>query len=256
MIAKYTFTLLLFLIFFSASLTAQKYQSKPDNFFGFHVKPLIPFGLVGDKPFIVRVKNFETTISPLIGYSYGAILRVGLTKLLAIETGINYARRNYRANYSIVDSNIFAIDEVSYISFDVPINFLVYIKLGNQLFMNVGIGASLNYNPSSIFSVINPKEEHLILFKGQRENLFDFNTNADIGIEYRTRSFGAFYIGVSGCIPFSPTLKITSVYRYGTYETIALGQIEGASFAFNFKYLFHNQKKKKGVQFEGGPIEQ
>lgn len=250
MILKHFFAISITLTLSITNLTAQSFQTKPENYFGLHVKPLIPLGLVGDKSFVIKSDNFKTTISPLFGYSYGALVRIGLSELLAIETGINYTKRNYKSSYSLPDSNIYTHDEVSYVSFDMPINFLVYIKMSKKIFMNVGVGASLNYNPSSIFSGINPEGEHLFLFKGQRSSLFNFNTNADIGVEYRTQDFGTLYLGMSGYIPFSSTLEITSVYRNGTYETFAKGEIKGSTFALNLKYFFHNHKTKKEPNFK------
>ena len=235
---------------------AQAHRTKSENFFGIQVKPLIPFGLVGDQAFDMAEDGFETTISPIFGYSYGGIVRIGLTELLAIETGINYTRRNYKASYSVPDSNVYAEDDLGYVSFDIPLNFLVYIKLGKQIYMNVGIGASGNFNASNIRSLINPEGKHLFIFEGKRYNYFDFNANADLGFEYRTHSSGTIYLGLSSRVPFSPALEIATAYEFGTYKTVAKTDIDGSTFALCLKYFFHNQKRKKGVQFEGGPIEQ
>lgn len=253
---KYPLFVFLLCIFCINSAKSQIYRTKPENFFGVQVKPLIPFGLVGDKAFDIKEDGFETNISPLVGYSYGGVVRIGLTELLAIETGINYTRRNYRASYSVPDSNVYAQDELGYVSFDIPINFLVYIKLGQQLYMNVGIGASGNFNASNIRSLINPEGKHLFIFEGRRLHFFDFNANADVGFEYRTPNSGTVYLGLSGRVPFSPTLAIASEYRNGTSKTISYGMVEGSTFSLSLKYFFHNQKRKKGTQFQGGPIEQ
>lgn len=251
---------LLFLIlvfgFCNTSSIAQNFRNKPDNFFGIQVKPLIPISLVGDIAFDMSEEGFETTISPLLGYSYGGIVRIGITELLAIETGINYTRRNYKVTYSVPDSSLYAEDELGYVSFDIPLNFLVYIKLGKQIFMNVSIGASGNFNASNIRSLINPEGEHLFVFEGRRLGFFDFNANANVGFEYRSRDNGTIYLGLSGRVPFSPTLAIATEYRNGTSSTITYGNIEGSTFSLNLKYFFHNNKIKRGVQFEGGPIEQ
>lgn len=242
--------------FCNANTIAQIYRKKPENFFGLQVKPLIPFGLVGDKSFDMKEGGFETTISPLVGYSYGAVVRIGLTELLAIETGVNNTRRNYRASYAVPDSGVYAEDQIGFVSFDIPLNFLVYIKLGKQLYMNVSIGASVNFNPSNVQSLINPEGKHLFLFEGKRYNYYDFNANADIGFEYRTPNSGTIYFGFAGRVPFSPSMEVATAYKYGTNKLVSKSDIKGASFAFNVKYFFHNQKNKKEVQFERGPIEQ
>lgn len=253
---KISLSIILFLTFYNTKLTAQTYRSKSENYFGIQVKPIIPIGLLGDKSFDMVENGFETTISPIMGYSFGGVVRVGFTELLAIETGINYTRRNYKASYSVPDSNVYAEDDLGYVSFDIPLNFLVYIKLGKQIYMNVGIGASGNFNASNIRSLINPEGKHLFIFEGKRYNYFDFNANADLGFEYRTHSSGTIYLGLSSRVPFSPALEIATAYEFGTYKTVAKTDIDGSTFALCLKYFFHNQKRKKGVQFEQGPIEQ
>ncbi|WP_107039287.1 outer membrane beta-barrel protein [Brumimicrobium mesophilum] len=248
--------LLITLLVCNSQVLSQSHRNKAENYFGVQVKPLIPISVVGDRPFDITEDGFTSTISPIFGYSYGGIVRVGITDLLAIETGLNYIRRNYRANYSVADSNVYAEDELGYVSFEVPVNFLVYIKLGQQMFMNVSIGASGNFNASNIRSQINPEGKHLFIFEGRRSRFFDFNANADVGFEYRTEKSGTFYLGLSGRVPFSPTLAIATEYRYGTNKTVGFGVVEGSTFSLNLRYFFHNQNRKKGVQFQNGPIEQ
>ena len=247
--------LLLFMVSIS-SVFSQAHRTKPENFFGLEIKPLIPFGLVGDKPFNIEEGNFKTKISPTWGYSYGGVIRVGLTELLAIETGINYTRRNFKAEYSVPDSSLTGNDKLGFVSFNIPLNLLIYVKLGNQFYMNVSGGASGNFNPSNIRSKINPEGANLFIFEGRRLRFFDFNANAEIGFEYRTVESGTFYLGISGRIPFTPMLNIATEYRQGVNSLVGYGQIRGATFAFSIKYFFHNNKHKKGPQFERGPIEQ
>lgn len=246
----------LILVLGLSTVSFGQYRQKPENFFGFQFKPLIPLGVVGDRPFDMEVQNFTTTVTPIYGYSYGATVRVGLTELLAIETGINYTKRNFRANYKLPDSSMYAEDELSFINFEIPVNFLVYIKLGKSAYMNTSIGGSANYNPSNIRSVANPEGQHLFIFEGRRRSFFNFHTNANVGFEYRTPKSGIFYLGISGRVPFSPLMTVAAEYRYDTYSVVSYGSVQGATFALDFKYFFHNNKRKKGTQFKEGPIEQ
>lgn len=252
MIRIYIFTLL---AVFTVSAYGQGRQNV-ENYFGFQFKPLIPFGLVGDRPFDMEQESFSTTVSPAFGYSYGGVVRVGLSDLLAIETGINYAKRNFNLDYEVADSNIVGNDDFGFVNFEVPVNFLVYIKLSRQAFMNTSIGASANYNPSNIRTDSNPSGAHLFIFEGQRLAFFNFHANANVGFEYRTKENGIFYFGISGRIPFSPLMRVAAEYSYDTYELVSFGMVEGSTFSFDLKYFFHNQNRKKGTQFKGGPIEQ
>tara|TARA_B100000508_G_scaffold47307_1_gene36825 strand:+ start:17104 stop:17871 length:768 start_codon:yes stop_codon:yes gene_type:complete len=239
----------------SIDVSAQSRRST-ENYFGFQFKPLIPFGLVGDRPFEMQEANFRTTVSPAFGYSYGAAVRVGLTELLALETGINYTKRNFNLEYEVADSNIAGQDNFGFVNFEVPVNALVYIKLGRQAYMNTSIGASANYNPSNIRTSSNPEGAHLFIFEGRRFAFFDFHINANVGFEYRTKESGIFYAGISGRIPFRPLMQVAAEYSYDTYDIVSFGLVEGATFSFDLKYFFHNNKRKKGVQFNEGPIEQ
>lgn len=251
--SKFLVLLLTLLLGFSVS---GQYRQRPENFFGFQFKPLIPFGLVGDRPFDMEEGNFTTTVSPAFGYSYGAAVRVGITELLAIETGINYTKRNFNLDYEVADSNVVGQDDFGFVNFEVPLNMLVYIKLGEQSYMNTSIGASANFNPSNIRTESNPEDAHLFIFEGQRLAFFNYHMNANVGFEYRTRESGIFYLGVSGRIPFSPLMQVAAEYSYDTYELVSYGLVEGATFSFDLKYFFHNTKRKRGTQFKEGPIEQ
>ena len=247
---------ILFIIVFSSFSAFGQSRQRTENYFGLQFKPLIPFGLVGDRPFDMQEGNFSTTVSPAFGYSYGAAVRVGITELLALETGINYTKRNFNLDYEVADSNVVGRDDFGFINFEIPLNALVYIKLGRQAYMNTSIGVSVNYNPSNIRTLSNPEGAHLFIFEGRRLAYFNYHINANVGFEYRTEKDGIFYIGVSGRIPFSPLMQVAAEYSYDTYDIVSFGLIEGATFSFDIKYFFHNNKRKKGVQFKGGPIEQ
>lgn|SRR5690554_2831490 len=252
------YIILLFILLLHVDITwGQSYRPRPENFFGIQFKPLIPFGLVGDQSFTLRTENYESVISPVLGYSYGGIVRVGLTELLALETGLNYTKRNFKAEHEVIDSNVVATDYLGFVSFDMPVNFLVYVKLGQNIYMNVGGGASVNYNVSNVRSHIVPNDgKHIFVFEGRRLSFFDFNANADLGFEYRTEKNGTFYLGVAAKIPFKPHFQIATAYHYDTYKLVNRGLVDGATFALNLKYFFFNNKVKKGPQFKGGPIEQ
>lgn len=252
------FSFIFFLLFVGNSVvTAQSHRVKPENFFGIQFRPLIPLGMVGDRPFTIRNDNFETKISPAFGYSYGGTVRVGLTELLSIETGINLSQRKFKAEYSVADSSLYADHTIGYFSFDVPANLLIYIKLGEKFYMNVAGGASLNYNPSNIRKVLTPDEfaQDIFIFEGLRQRYFSFNANVEVGFEFRTYNAGIFYLGMYGRVPFGRVLEIATEYRYDTYSSVAYGEVKGATFALSLKYFFHNTRIKKGPQRQKGPTE-
>lgn len=254
---KITGILVLLLFVGVTSAFAQSHRQKAKNYFGIQFKPMIPLGLVGDKPFTIRQDDFETEISPLFGYSYGAAIRIGMTEFLSIETGVNYTKRRYRAEYNVLDSNLTATDDIGYVSFDIPLNLLVYVKLGNQLYMNVSGGASMNFNPSNIRSHITPDQfkKDVFILEGRRYNFFDFHANAEVGFEYRTDRSGAFYLGMAGRVPFGKVLRIATEYRYDTHSQVAYGDITGATFSLHLKYFFPLSTSSNTAHTQRGPIE-
>lgn len=252
-------TLVLVICIFSVVNGAHaQWPKMSENHFGFLFKPLIPFGVVGDRPFDIvdeQIGNFETTISPIFGYTYGGAVRIGISERMAIESGINYTKRNFRADYNLPDSSITGTDEVGFVNFEVPVNFLVYIKLGQKFYMNTSLGASVNYNPSNIRSLINPSDAHLFILEGRRFQFFNYDVNANVGFEYRTEKKGYFYLGISAKLPLIPAFQLATEYRNDLHSQVAYGQVEGATFSFDIKYFFYNAQNK-GTQFKPGPIEQ
>jgi hypothetical protein len=238
-----------------SAFSQNKQKIKADNYFGFQYKPLIPVSVVGDRPFDIGEGPFTSTVRPRLGYTYGGIIRIGITELLAIETGISYTKRRFSIDYAVPDSSLAASDGLSYINFDIPVNFLVYIKLSNKFYMNSSLGTSLIYYPSNVRTVINPEGIHQFIFEGRRLSFFSADVNANIGFELRTEKNGVFYIGVSGKVPLTPVLRIATEYRYDTEKFVAFSEIQGAQVSLDFKY-FIPYIKTKGPQFKGGPIEQ
>ncbi len=230
-------------------------KKKADNYFGFQYKPLIPVSVVGDRPFDIGEGPFNSTVSARLGYTYGGVVRIGITELLAIETGISYTKRRFSIDYEVPDSSLAASDGLSYINFDIPVNFLVYIKLSDKFYMNSSLGTSLIYYPSNVRTVINPEGIHQFIFEGRRMSFFSADVNANVGFEFRTPKNGIFYIGASGKIPLTPVLRIATEYRYDTEKFVAFSEIQGAQVSLDFKY-FIPYTKTKGTQFKGGPIEQ
>lgn len=235
----------LLLIFSSSFVFSQAHRKNAENFFGLQFKPLIPLNVVGDSPLQLNKGLLNSTVSPIFGYSYGGVVRIGFTKLLALETGLDYTKRRYRIDYSVPDSNVTASDEVGYVTLNLPVSLLIYIRLGKQFYMNASGGITTNFNVSNIRSQVNPNNgKDLFILEGKRFHFFDFEANANVGFEYRTEKIGTFYLGISARIPFQSTLYVATEYRHDTYKDVAYGLIKGATFALDIKYFFHNNNRR------------
>ena len=247
--------ILILLVSFCSFSQGKRKKSSAEHFFGLTYKPLIPFGLVGDKPVDIQIESFTTNVKPTFGYTFGANIRTGITKLLAIETGLLYTRKNYLTSFNLADSSLTDENDFGIINFDIPINMLVYIQLGEKLYVNTALGVSLTYNPSNIRTQTNPEGAHLFKIQASRRGFFSGELNANVGFEYRTEKDGFFYLGISGKIPFEPLLNVVSIYENDDYLIFNGAELSGATFAIDLRYFFHNTKNK-GTKFKGGPIEQ
>ena len=247
-----SFTILFIML---SSLGFSQIRDRQLNYFGFFYRPLIPVGIVGDRPIELGNDFFSSTVSPRFGYNFGGVVRVGLTNLISIETALSYTRRSYNLEYRVPDSNFRIESTVGFINYDIPVNMLVYVQLGRQTYMNASLGGSLNFYPSNVRTRTLPGGQHEFIFEGRRGGFFSTDVNANVGFEYRTEKSGILYAGFSGKIPLQPIFLIATEYRYDTFREVNWGEVQGATVSLDFKYFFHTPKKKE-PKFKPGPIEQ
>ena len=86
---------LIFFLMVSLASFSQKGKAKLPSYFGFQFRPVFPTQFIGDPELKLEKEGFHTNLSQKTGYAFGATVRAGLTKLIAIETGINYTHRNF-----------------------------------------------------------------------------------------------------------------------------------------------------------------
>lgn len=186
-------TITIFLLF-SATLFSQVKKEKVPSYFGFQVKPILPGVFIGTTSFENNVGGFHTTFKQAVGYSFGGVVRVGLTNLIAIETGINLNQRTYHFDSSVPDSNIYVDSRLRYVTYDIPLSALFYIRLADKIYMNASVGAALSYNPTAAGVRIMPNGYHDIRQTALGKKLVG-EAIANIGFEYRTDKSGIFYLG-------------------------------------------------------------
>lgn len=244
---------LLILTFNSISQTANRKKEKFPSYFGIQVRPVFPTRFIGESSASFSQDGFATTISQKVGYSFGGTVRAGLTKLIALETGINFTQRNFDIEMSVADSNVFATNDLSFIQYDIPLNALIYVQLSEKFFMNASLGVALNFKPTDVGVLTLPGGSFSFTHTGRVNSLATVDLNANFGFEYRTEKSGFFYIGGSARVPFSPLFTLVSQYKYQGYKTTIYGDVDGSFLSIDFKYFFPNISKK-GPQFQRGPI--
>lgn len=249
---KYQLFILFILIAFLA--TSQTGKQNPPSYFGIQIRPVFPTNFIGDPELTLAKSGFTAKISQKMGYSFGGTVRVGLTKLIALETGINFTERNFDLEMAVPDSNAYAKSTLTFIEYDVPLNALFYIQLAESWYMNASIGFAMTYKPTDVrvFEAANGYNQFSIT--GVRRKKVGFDVNANLGFEFRTKSKGFFYLGGSARVPFGPLFDMLADYQWQGKITRIIGEVDGSFLAIDFKYFFPNIKNK-GVQFREGPIE-
>ena len=127
---------------------------------GVEVKWLQDFGLLNMDSVVLRDpnQNFRSVYQLVDGMGFGGVIRVRLSRIWNLETGLYYNRRVYR--FAIQDiqppdvQNVFR-DETRFrvVGYEIPIKGLVYIQLSDDVFMNVDMGVSMNFVASDVISL-------------------------------------------------------------------------------------------------------
>ena len=184
--------------------------------FGLQYKPIIPNRIIGTFEQEFNQDQFESTVKQRIGHSYGMVVRVGLTKNISFETGINYTKRNFGLNFSVPDSNLAEEGRLGVVSYEIPVSGLVYIRLGENFYINTSLGVALTMFPSDVRVAIPLLNNIGESFRqeGAYRNKIEGAVLGNLGFEYRTRESGYFYFGTSYHLPFSPIMTFAMSYEY------------------------------------------
>ncbi|MDG1428732.1 MAG: hypothetical protein P8H56_07840 [Crocinitomicaceae bacterium] len=250
-------------ILFCALLMGAFAQSKPKSlkrkgalpaYFGVEVRPVFPSKFLGETYLELESQGFVTTLTQKPGYGFGGIVRAGITKLIAFESGINFTRRNFDLTMELADSNSYAEDQLGFIEYAVPINGLFYIQLSKELFMNASIGVAITYQPTDIGVVNQPGGLHTYRHTGLTREKVGASLNADLGFEYRTKKQGFFYLGGSARVPFAPLFDLVADWEYQGNFIRVDGPVDGSFLSIDLKYFFPIVRNK-GPQPELGPLQ-
>jgi len=237
-----SFLLILLLIEFCSF--SQK--NRLPTYFGVQVRPILSTRAGGEELNSLNINNFDISLEQRPSYSFGAVVRTGITKLIAFETGINFIQRNYSINQSLNDTNVSANHNWSYINYEIPLNALVYIQLNQKYYMNSSLGGAIRFSPTDIMKQVQTGGVHSFESYGLYRNKIAFSINGNVGFEYRTEKKGFYYLGASISIPLSPIFDYYGVHAIqGNVETQSIhGEMQGRYISVDFRYFFPNIKKK------------
>ena len=136
------------LAFFQLQLQSSSFAQKGSTIVGVQYKPIFPVGFLGTgkQSSTPELVTFDVELKS--GYCAGMVIRHNFSELLALESGINYVKRKY--NLTISDADFKGKTEFRIIGYEIPVNLLVYIQLGEKLFMKASMGPSLDMFASNV----------------------------------------------------------------------------------------------------------
>lgn len=214
--------------------------------FGLQYKPIIPNRFIGTYEQDFNKDQFESSIKQKLGHSYGMVVRVGLTKNVSLETGINYTQRRYDLFFSVPDSSLEAQNDLGVVSYEIPVLGLIYIRLGEDFYMNTSLGVAMTLFPSDV-RVTEPIPTRIgELFKqeGAYRSKLQGAVLANLGFEYRTKKSGFFYLGTSYHLPFTPIMTFAMAYEYQGGKVVKIDNVLGSYLTLDFRYFFHEKPNK------------
>jgi hypothetical protein len=210
---------------------------------GLQYKPIIPSNLfrAGETDIFTERTNLTYTISQKPGYSFGMIVRRGISKNWTFETGISYVKRNFTLEVADTDTSITIEKQTfSIIGYEVPLVMMLNVQLDEQLFMNAAFGTSIDIFPSSVGSA-NTQFDQI----SARKRWIQLAMLANIGWEYRTKKNGAIYIGGSYHRPFSAIYRTKITYYAKTYYDSTIGELSGNYLTVDLRYYFHDKNNER-----------
>ncbi len=240
--------IIVFVCLFSKAIFSQDKADDNARLFTicFQLRPILPAKFLGTGDAASTGRTLTSIISTKPGYTFGMQMRRGFTSKFAIETGINYIKRNYWMKITNDSMNITDKSDFGIVSYEIPIQGLIYVRLGKQLFMNNSLGVSINWFASEVAST--GKDNRFSQYTYLNRYIFNPALLANVGFEYRTPKSGFYYIGASLHRPFTYNFFTIIKYDNGPYKYTNTVQLSGSFLTIDLRYFFHEKPIKKKMQ--------
>ena len=241
--AKRFLVLFFYLVFIGLVSVAQKNVLT----FGIQFKPIIPSDFFRASTENVIKDNLVFDLKQRNGYVFGMVIRKGFTKSFSLETGINFAKRNYTISLADLDRGFNEASEYGIIAYEIPIKGLVYIRLSEKVYMNTSFGFALDIFPSSV-GTLSAIDSNRTYFNhiSDRNSWAKIALVANVGYEFRTEKQGYFYVGASYHRPFGTVYrtKLKYIQDNVTIEEFVT-DIDASYITIDFRYFFHEDPERK-----------
>lgn len=239
-IKKAVFICFLLFLFLPIKNFGQEFN-KGETIFGIELKGVLPTSLFDAGPIDIGDDSISISMKAPSGYSFGMIIRHNFSKMFTLETGIHLTNRIYPLSITNSNNNFSSESQIKLVNYEVPIQWLLYIRLGEQFYMNTILGVSLDIYPTDV-----TKTEEYYRYYIQRKSWIKASLLASIGFEYRTKKSGYFYLGGSVHSPFGSIGKLYVTYFHDdilTEDVTYSSEINGTYFSLELRYFFNKKEK-------------
>ncbi len=241
----------LFLLVLSGNVFGQKSNAN-EFLFGFQLRPIVPNAYLNTAIETASLPNFTYTAKSNVGISFGSIIRKPIGKFWNLETGLNYVKRSYSLGFNLNDSvQVNSTQNMTFIAYEIPIQALIYVRLGKSWYMNASAGISLDFFPSETETFSSEKVDSTYYDFSQKTFRIRWSALAaqsNLGFEYRTEKQGYYYIGASFHRPFGRIAGTQALVESTSGSDRLWLSLSGSYFSVDLKYfLYDKYKTKKAV---------
>jgi len=208
--------------------------------FGLQYKPIIPVSFFNSSNIFESSGAYNFKMNPKYSNSFGMVIRHKINNTFSIESGLNYTQRNFKLSVTNSMINLDDFTTFGMRSYEIPIQFLTYVRASEHWYLNVSFGISHNVLASGIFSYGEETEDYF-------QNTFRKNGGyrallANIGMEYRTEEKGHYYFGASLHRPWKAIGKIypefkNDISHFNDDQKFSLDML-GNFVTIDFRYFF------------------
>ena len=242
---------LLIITFLSGKIFGQN-PSVNEFRFGFQLRPIIPNAYLNTDIEAASLPNFTYSAKSNVGISFGAIIRKPLGKFWNLETGLNFVKRSYTLGFDLNDSvQVSSKQNMTFIAYEIPLQALIYVRLGKSWYMNASAGISIDFFPSETETFSSEKIDSTYYDFSQKTYRIRWSALAaqsNLGFEYRTEKKGYYYIGASFHRPFGRIAGSQSFIESTSGSERLWLSLSGSYFSIDLKYfLYDKYKTKKAV---------
>ncbi|MBL7950759.1 MAG: hypothetical protein JNM62_03465 [Flavobacteriales bacterium] len=236
---RHTRTALLGLALFATALLSHAQQGVTT--LGVQLKPVIPVSYF-DPTITLERQHLNGRISLDGGFSFGMNVRIGLSKMLSLETGLGQIQRRYSFSLANDTSGYAESSEVRYVGYELPVALLVYLRLGEKSYMNVALGLSADFYPGDVQRDL--EDGRIYIFRNRWAQL---GALGNVGVEFRTEKSGILYVGATFHRPFTPMATADLSYydrANGFFPYTMRGSLSGAYLTVDLRYYFHEDPER------------